>query len=79
VYLLGPPLIERDGVPVKVDTSKAIALLAYEDEAALIRRFLGVVEIGLTMYGGQGAKTIKRASCFKRLLAGSPRALTRPT
>jgi len=56
VYLLGPPLIERDGVPVKVDTSKALALLAYEDEAALIRRFLGVVENGLTMYGGQGAK-----------------------
>jgi hypothetical protein len=79
VYLLGPPLIERDGVPVKVDTSKAIALLAYEDEAALIRRFLGVVENGLTMYGGQGAKRIKRTSCFERLLAGSPRALTRPT
>ncbi|NIV37991.1 MAG: AAA family ATPase, partial [Anaerolineae bacterium] len=29
LYLLGPPRIERDGVPIKVDTRKAIALLAY--------------------------------------------------
>ena len=29
VYLLGPPRIERDGVPIKVDTRKAIALMAY--------------------------------------------------
>ena len=27
--LLGPPRIEHDGLPVKVDTRKAIALLAY--------------------------------------------------
>jgi DNA-binding SARP family transcriptional activator/predicted ATPase len=29
LYLLGPPRIERDGVPVQVDTRKATALLAY--------------------------------------------------
>ncbi|MGH2681795.1 MAG: ATP-binding protein [Actinomycetota bacterium] len=29
VSLLGPPQVERDGVPVEVDTRKAIALLAY--------------------------------------------------
>jgi len=29
LHLLGPPRIERDGVPIKVDTRKAIALLAY--------------------------------------------------
>ncbi len=29
IKLLGPPQIERDGVPVEVDTRKAIALLAY--------------------------------------------------
>ena len=29
LYLLGPPRIERDGVPIKVDTRKAIALLVY--------------------------------------------------
>ena len=29
VYLLGPPRVERDGVPIQVDTRKAIALLAY--------------------------------------------------
>ena len=29
LYLLGPPRIERDGVPVHVDTRKATALLAY--------------------------------------------------
>jgi DNA-binding SARP family transcriptional activator/predicted ATPase len=29
LYLLGPPRIERDGEPIKVDTRKAIALLAY--------------------------------------------------
>jgi DNA-binding SARP family transcriptional activator/class 3 adenylate cyclase len=29
LYLLGPPRVERDGVPIKVDTRKAIALLAY--------------------------------------------------
>jgi DNA-binding SARP family transcriptional activator len=29
LYLLGPPRIERDGVPIRVDTRKAIALLAY--------------------------------------------------
>lgn len=29
VSLLGPPRVERDGVPVEVDTRKAIALLAY--------------------------------------------------
>ena len=29
LYLLGPPRIERDGLPIKVDTRKAIALLAY--------------------------------------------------
>ena len=29
LYLLGSPHIERDGAPVKVDTRKAIALLAY--------------------------------------------------
>jgi predicted ATPase/DNA-binding SARP family transcriptional activator len=29
VYLLGPPQIERDGEPVKLDRRKAIALLAY--------------------------------------------------
>jgi len=29
LYLLGPPRIEHDGVPIKVDTRKAIALLAY--------------------------------------------------
>jgi DNA-binding SARP family transcriptional activator/predicted ATPase/class 3 adenylate cyclase len=29
LYLLGPPRIERDGEPIKVDTRKAIALLAH--------------------------------------------------
>jgi len=29
LYLLGPPRIERDDVPIKVDTRKAVALLAY--------------------------------------------------
>ena len=29
LYLLGPPKIELDGTPVRVDTRKAIALLAY--------------------------------------------------
>jgi DNA-binding SARP family transcriptional activator len=29
LYLLGPPRIERDGVPLRVDTRKAVALLAY--------------------------------------------------
>jgi DNA-binding SARP family transcriptional activator len=29
LYLLGPPRIERDRVPIKVDTRKAVALLAY--------------------------------------------------
>jgi adenylate cyclase len=29
LYLLGPPRIECDGVPIQVDTRKAIALLAY--------------------------------------------------
>jgi DNA-binding SARP family transcriptional activator len=29
LYLLGPPRIERDGVPIQVDTRKAIALLVY--------------------------------------------------
>jgi len=29
LYLLGPPRIERDGVPLKVDTRKAVALLGY--------------------------------------------------
>jgi hypothetical protein len=29
LYLLGPPRIERNGVPIQVDTRKAIALLAY--------------------------------------------------
>ena len=29
LFLLGPPRIQRDGVPVEVDTRKAIALLAY--------------------------------------------------
>ena len=28
IRLLGPPSVERDGVPVEVDTRKAIALLA---------------------------------------------------
>ena len=29
LFLLGPPRIEKDGLPVNVDTRKAIALLAY--------------------------------------------------
>lgn len=29
LYLLGPPCVELDGRPVRVDTRKAIALLAY--------------------------------------------------
>jgi predicted ATPase/DNA-binding SARP family transcriptional activator len=29
LYLLGPPRIEREGVPIKMDTRKAVALLAY--------------------------------------------------
>ena len=29
LYFLGPPRIERDGAPVRLDTRKAIALLAY--------------------------------------------------
>jgi DNA-binding SARP family transcriptional activator len=29
IKLLGPPQVERDGVPVEVDIRKAIALLAY--------------------------------------------------
>jgi DNA-binding SARP family transcriptional activator len=29
LHLLGPPHVERDGVPIQVDTRKAIALLAY--------------------------------------------------
>ncbi len=29
LFLLGPPRIERDGAPFKVDTRKAVALLAY--------------------------------------------------
>jgi len=29
VYLLGPPRVERDGVAVRLDRRKAIALLAY--------------------------------------------------
>jgi DNA-binding SARP family transcriptional activator len=29
LYLLGPPRIEREGVAIKLDRRKAIALLAY--------------------------------------------------
>ena len=29
IKLLGPPQIERDRMPVEVDTRKAVALLAY--------------------------------------------------
>src|SRR5947209_7771678 len=29
IHLLGPPRIERDGIPIAVDTRKATALLAY--------------------------------------------------
>jgi DNA-binding SARP family transcriptional activator/predicted ATPase len=29
LYLLGPPRVERDGVPVKLDRRKAVALVAY--------------------------------------------------
>jgi DNA-binding SARP family transcriptional activator len=34
LYLLGPPRVERDGLPIVVDTRKAIALLAYLAVAA---------------------------------------------
>ena len=29
LYLLGPPRIERDGVPISIHRRKAVALLAY--------------------------------------------------
>jgi DNA-binding SARP family transcriptional activator len=29
LFFLGPPRIERDGIPITVDTRKAIALMVY--------------------------------------------------
>ncbi len=44
-YLLGPPRIECDGVPVTVDRRKAVALLAYLAVAPAGRRRASVVDL----------------------------------
>jgi DNA-binding SARP family transcriptional activator len=72
LYLLGPPRIERDGVPVKVDTRKAIALLAYVAITGESHRRDSLVNLLWPEYDqARGRAALRRTlSALKKALAG---------
>ena len=72
LYLLGPPRIERDGVPIKVDTRKAIALLAYLAMTRERHRRDALVNLLWPEYDqSHGRGALRRTlSALKRALAG---------
>lgn len=72
LYLLGPPRIERDGAPIKVDTRKGIALLAYLAITGESKRRDSLVNL-LWPESDQtrGRASLRRTlSALKRALAG---------
>ncbi len=73
LYLLGPPRIERDGVPIKVDTRKAIALLAYIAVTGESHRRDSLVNLLWPEYDQTRGRTALRRTLYalRKALAGA--------
>ena len=72
LYLLGAPRIERDGEPIKVDTRKAIALLAYVAISGESHRRDSLVNLLWPEYDrARGRAALRRTlSALRKALAG---------
>jgi len=70
--LLGPPRIERDGEPIKVDTRKAVALLAYVAITGESHRRDSLVNLLWPEYDHtRGRAALRRTLCaLRKALAG---------
>ena len=72
LYLLGPPRVERDGVPIEVDTRKAIALLAYIAVTAATQRRSCLVNLLWPEYDHARGRAALRRTLYalKKALVG---------
>jgi DNA-binding SARP family transcriptional activator/predicted negative regulator of RcsB-dependent stress response len=72
LYLLGPPRIEHDGVPIKVDTRKAIALLAYLAVTGESHRRASLINLLWPEYDGSRGRAALRRTLYalNKALAG---------
>jgi DNA-binding SARP family transcriptional activator len=73
LYLLGPPRIERDGVPIEVDTRKAIALLAYVAVTGQSHRRASLTNLLWPEYDRSRGRAALRRTLYalRRALAGA--------
>jgi DNA-binding SARP family transcriptional activator/Tfp pilus assembly protein PilF len=72
LYLLGPPRIECDGVPIEVDTRKAIALLTYIAITGESQRRASLINLLWPEYDRARGRAALRRTLYalKRALAG---------
>lgn len=72
LYLLGPPRIECDGLPIEVDTRKAIALLSYIAVTAASQRRASLVNLLWPEYDHTRGRAALRRTLYalKKALAG---------
>ncbi len=72
LYLLGPPRIECDGVPIQVDTRKAIALLVYIAVTGESHRRSSLVNLLWPEYDRTRGRTALRRTLYalRKALAG---------
>jgi DNA-binding SARP family transcriptional activator len=79
LYLLGPPQIERDGEPVKLDRRKAIALLAYLAVTGESQRRDSLVNLLWPEYDSPRGRAALRRTLYalNRALAGDWLAVDR--
>jgi DNA-binding SARP family transcriptional activator/predicted ATPase len=73
LYLLGPPHVERDGVPIQVDTRKAIALLAYLAVTGESHRRASLVNLFWPEYDRTRGRAALRRTLYalRKALAGT--------
>ena len=73
LYLLGPPRIERDGVSIKLDRRKAIALLAYLAVTGESHRRDSLVNLLWPEYDGTRGRAALRRTLYalNKALAGA--------
>jgi DNA-binding SARP family transcriptional activator/predicted ATPase len=75
LYLLGPPRIERDGVSIRVDTRKAIALMAYLAVTKENHRRAALVNLLWPEYDRtRGRAALRRTLSALRKALGDPSA-----
>jgi hypothetical protein len=73
LYLLGPPRIERDGVPIRLDRRKAIALLAYLAVTGESHRRASLVNLLWPEYDGTRGRAALRRTLYalRKALGGA--------